>query len=83
MKSMNFAAAAGVLLLAGAAQAKPVGNGDSAITAINVTASSSMTRPAESTDRMRVASSTGLPSYEMRSDGLMINGLLPANGWEG
>jgi hypothetical protein len=26
---------------------------------------------------------TGLPAYEMRSDGLMINGLLPANGWEG
>jgi hypothetical protein len=26
---------------------------------------------------------TGLPSYEMRPDGLMINGLLPANGWEG
>ena len=26
---------------------------------------------------------TGLPSYELRPDGLMINGLLPANGWEG
>jgi hypothetical protein len=26
---------------------------------------------------------TGLPSYEMRPDGLMINGLLPANGWQG
>jgi hypothetical protein len=29
------------------------------------------------------ANATGLPSYEMRPDGLMINGLLPANGWEG
>ena len=26
---------------------------------------------------------TGLPSYLMRPDGLMINGLLPNNGWEG
>jgi len=26
---------------------------------------------------------TGLPSYEMRPDGLLINGLLPANGWRG
>jgi hypothetical protein len=26
---------------------------------------------------------TGLPSYLMRSDGLMTNGLLPANGWQG
>jgi hypothetical protein len=29
------------------------------------------------------ANPTGLPAYEMRPDGLMINGLLPANGWEG
>jgi hypothetical protein len=26
---------------------------------------------------------TGIPSYLMRQDGLMINGLLPANGWQG
>jgi hypothetical protein len=26
---------------------------------------------------------TGLPSDLMRPSGLMINGLLPANGWEG
>jgi hypothetical protein len=26
---------------------------------------------------------TGLPSYLMRQDGLMTNGLLPANGWQG
>lgn len=29
------------------------------------------------------ALATGLPSQEMRPDGLMINGLLPANGWQG
>ena len=29
------------------------------------------------------ANPTGLPSQEMRPDGLMINGLLPANGWQG
>jgi hypothetical protein len=26
---------------------------------------------------------TGLPSYLMRPDGLMTNGLLPANAWQG
>ena len=26
---------------------------------------------------------TGIPSYLMRSDGLMTNGLLPSNGWQG
>jgi hypothetical protein len=26
---------------------------------------------------------TGLPSYLMGPDGLMTNGLLPANGWQG
>jgi hypothetical protein len=26
---------------------------------------------------------TGLPAYLMRSDGLMTNGLLPNNGWQG
>jgi hypothetical protein len=26
---------------------------------------------------------TGIPSYLMRQDGLMTNGLLPANGWQG
>jgi hypothetical protein len=25
----------------------------------------------------------GLPSYLMRPDGLMTNGLLPSNGWQG
>ena len=25
----------------------------------------------------------GFPAYEMRPDGLMINGPLPANGWQG
>jgi hypothetical protein len=26
---------------------------------------------------------TGIPSYLMRPDGLMANGLLPSNGWQG
>jgi hypothetical protein len=26
---------------------------------------------------------TGIPSYLMRPDGLMTNGLLPTNGWQG
>ena len=26
---------------------------------------------------------SGIPSYLMRRDGLMTNGLLPSNGWQG
>jgi hypothetical protein len=29
------------------------------------------------------ANPTGIPPYLMRQDGLMTNGLLPANGWQG
>jgi hypothetical protein len=29
------------------------------------------------------ANPTGIPSYLMRPDGLMTNGLLPTNGWQG
>jgi hypothetical protein len=31
-------------------------------------------------DPLQKENPTGLPAYEMRPDGLMINGLLPANG---
>jgi hypothetical protein len=29
------------------------------------------------------ANPSGIPSYLMRPDGLMTNGLLPSNGWQG
>jgi hypothetical protein len=29
------------------------------------------------------ANPSGIPSYLMRPDGLMTNGLLPGNGWQG
>jgi hypothetical protein len=29
------------------------------------------------------ANPSGLPDYLMRPNGLMINGLLPSNGWQG
>jgi hypothetical protein len=40
------------------------------------------TRAAQ-TDSASQENPTGIPSYLMRSDGLMINGLLPSNGWQG
>jgi hypothetical protein len=39
-------------------------------------------RPSQ-VNQLLIENPTGLPAYEMRPDGLMINGLLPAQGWEG
>jgi hypothetical protein len=33
--------------------------------------------------KLPAANPTGLPAYLMRSNGLMTNGLLPNNGWQG
>jgi hypothetical protein len=33
--------------------------------------------------KLPAANLTGLPAYLMRSNGLMTNGLLPNNGWQG
>ena len=40
-------------------------------------------RPSQALNEVQIENPTGLPAYEMRPDGLMINGLLPAQGWEG
>jgi hypothetical protein len=37
----------------------------------------------QQTQRVAKENPTDLPAYGMRSDGLMINRLLPANGWQG
>jgi hypothetical protein len=83
MKTMFLAAAAALLVFGGVAQAKVVGSGanqphvsDSAMLATNG-------QPLPAASPVPAENPTGLPSYEMRPDGLMINGLLPANGWQG
>jgi hypothetical protein len=40
-------------------------------------------RPSETASSFQRENPTGRPWYEMRPDGLMINGLLPAHGWKG
>jgi hypothetical protein len=84
MKTMFLAAAAALLMLDGAAQAEPVGsdqlaNGPQAAAALARTTH----RPLQDLNYPQIENPTDLPSYLMRPDGLMINGLLPAQGWEG
>jgi hypothetical protein len=92
MKTMFLAAAAAVLLAGGAAQAKPVGSDARAVPAgsdaqaVAAPAIVVMAKHKQTllvTNPLQRENPTGLPAYEMRPDGLMINGLLPAQGWEG
>jgi hypothetical protein len=83
MKNIMFFAAAALLLLgsSGAAHAQAAGS-------IVPTAQTSYDAARATGGRSSQASfqrenPTGLPVYEMRPDGLMINGLLPATGWQG
>ena len=89
MKTMFIAAAAAVLAFGGAAQAKLVDSATQAAPAPAVVAVAKhkqvqlVTNPLVVTNPLAKDNPTGLPAYEMRPDGLMINGLLPANGWQG
>ena len=82
MKTMFLAATAGLLML-GAAQAEPFLAGHASNDPQEAAASVRSNRPSRALNQLQSANPTGLPSYEMRPDGLMINGLLPAQGWEG
>jgi hypothetical protein len=70
MRTM-FLAAATVAALSGSTSATYTLEAKTTTTAAAQTASVPQSNP------------TGLPSYLMRQDGLMTNGLLPANGWQG
>jgi hypothetical protein len=83
MKTVFLAAAAGLMMLGGAAQAKPFVAGHASNDPQEAAASVRSNRPSQDLNQLQIANPTGLPSYEMRPDGLMINGLLPAQGWEG
>jgi hypothetical protein len=84
MKTMFLAAAAALLMLGGAAQAEPFVAGHAANDPQEAAALARTTdRPSQALNEVQIENPTGLPAYEMRPDGLMINGLLPAQGWEG
>jgi hypothetical protein len=83
MKTMFFAAAAALLVLGGAAQAKPVGSDTQAVPAPAIVVAAKHKQTRLVSNPLAKENPTGLPAYEMRPDGLMINGLLPAQGWEG
>jgi hypothetical protein len=83
MKTMFLAAAAALLMLGGAAQAEPFVAGQAANDPQEAAALARTTdRPSQALNEVQIENPTGLPAYEMRPDGLMINGLLPAQGWE-
>jgi hypothetical protein len=62
----------------GAAQAQPFGSsGHLSNDPQEAAATATINQPSQASN------GRGLPSYEMRPDGLMINGLLPAHRWQG
>jgi hypothetical protein len=82
MKNLLFLAAAAILLLgSGAAHAQAAGS------IVPAAQTSHDAAPATSSQSSQTSfqkeNPTGLPAYEMLPDGLMINGLLPATGWQG
>ena len=83
MKTMFLAAAAALLVLGGAAQAKPVEPATQAGPTPAIVVMAKHKQAQLVSNPLARENPTGLPAYEMRPDGLMINGLLPAQGWEG
>ncbi len=79
MKSILTATLAGLLLVGGLAQAHAARDVDRT--------SAAQTAPVQrrqtAANPLGLDNPTALPSFEMRPDGLMINGLLPAPGWQG
>jgi hypothetical protein len=82
MKTFVLAAAA-MLVLGGVAQAAPSTPRQQGMQVAEATTQAPVSCSRQYAAQSAAPNPTGLPSYEMRSDGLMLNGLLPANGWEG
>jgi hypothetical protein len=72
-----------LLVLGGVANAKQVCLDAHELHAMAASVKARHTQPAMASNPLQWDNPTGLPAYEMRPDGLMINGLLPANGWQG
>jgi hypothetical protein len=83
MNTMIPAAAAALVVLGSVANAKPIRLDGHEFHAMITPATDRHSQPAMASSPLRRDNPTGLPAYEMRPDGLMLNGLLPANGWQG
>jgi hypothetical protein len=74
MKTMFLAAVAALLIIGGAAQAEPVGSDQLANEPQEAAALVSTPHRPLQVNQVQSENPTDLPSYEMRPDGLMING---------
>jgi hypothetical protein len=83
MKTMFLAAAVALLALGGAAHAEPTWPDHFTNEPQEAAATFSGTRTSQAVNQLQMDNPTGLPAYELRPDGLLRNGLEPANGWEG
>lgn len=84
MNTMFFAAAATALLvLGGAASAQSVTSERVAVLASKAAAPTTTDLLPQVRNVAQTEDRTGLPVYELRPDGVMINGLLPAHRWQG
>lgn len=81
MKAMFFAVGAAMLLIGGAAQAETTGHGTAAVAAVQPPAATG--HAVQMTNPLWPDNPTALRSTMLRRDGLLINGLLPAPGWQG
>jgi hypothetical protein len=83
MKTMMLSGFAAMMLTSGVAYAdtNAVAPFGAEPPAFSAAARLGQTSPA--VQRFLADNPTALPSYELRPDGLMINGLLPAPGWQG
>jgi hypothetical protein len=83
MKTIILAAAGALVLLGGAAQAEPTTGSPYSVNEAQEAALQVRTHRSAQAANELPADPTGLPAYELRSNGLLTNGLLPANGWQG
>jgi len=83
MRTTIFGITAAMLLLGGAAYADTTGAASTTALFFSVPPLAQATTPAHSGRPHYARNPAWPPSYEMRPDGLMINGLLPEPGWQG
>ena len=76
MKTMFLAAAASLMVLSGAAYAKPIDAEPQAVQLPTVVVTAKHNQTQVASNPLAKDNPTGLPAYEMRPDGLMINGQL-------
>jgi hypothetical protein len=83
MKTMFLAAAVALLALGSAAHAEPTWPDRLSNEPQEAAATFTDTRTAQAFNQLQMRNPTGLPAYELRPDGLLRNGLEPADGSQG